>query len=131
MEKMKILVINLKDLRVIRVGQPLHINPSPPHIRKRRWYCVQSEFIVYTGFLNLMNLISMITQTQLLCYDDHGYRRTRLPALAHERKLPGNEHPTIIESMVSHIHKSARQVSMQLRQVKQLARNQAGKLAEP
>lgn len=59
---MKILVINLKDLRVIRVGQPLHINPSPPHIRKRRWYCVQSEFIVYTGFLNLMNLISMITQ---------------------------------------------------------------------
>ncbi|KAG2275157.1 hypothetical protein Bca52824_057712 [Brassica carinata] len=94
MEKMKILVINLKDLRVIRVGQPLHINPSPPHIRKRRW-------------------------------------RTRLPALAHERKLPGNEHPTIIESMVSHIHKSARQVSMQLRQVKQLARNQAGKLAEP
>ncbi|KAL0796982.1 hypothetical protein Bca101_068359 [Brassica carinata] len=32
----------------------------------------------------------MITQTQLLCYDDHGYRRTHLPALAHERKLPGN-----------------------------------------
>ncbi|CAN7022801.1 unnamed protein product [Brassica rapa subsp. trilocularis] len=111
MEKMKILVI-----RVITVGQPLHINPSPSHIRKRRWYCAQSEFIVYTGFLNLMNLISMIAQTQLLCY---------------KKKLPGYEHPTIIESMVSHIHKSARQVSTQLRQVKQLARNQAGKLEEP